>query len=294
MTTLTEAQYWTDTGKGVAVIPVPECEKATRVKWKPYQTSLPSADELEMWFSGNNNIALVTGHHGLTVIDFDNMEVYDGWIRHGEKNKLAALVQKLTYKVESGKGVHVYVRLPEATKSRALNKQDGTKLGVDIKSRGGYVIAPPSIHESGRQYRAINPGAMIFCVDTLSSILPPDMLMQVDYQPKRTTPRPAPVGDIWDQVMNPVSMGPGTVDRIKAHYRLEDLLPTEQQTGPDKYITCCPLHDDTNPSMWVDTTQQICGCFSGCTGKPLDVVNLYSRIHDLSNSEAIQELAREL
>ena len=99
-------------------------------------------------------------------------------------------------------------------------------------------------------------------------------------------------GDIWDRVMTPVSMGPGTVDRIKARYRLEELLPIEQATGDHYYLTRCPLHDDHNPSMWVDTDQHICGCHAGCTDKPLDVVNLYARIHDLSNSEAIRELAR--
>ena len=296
LTALTEAQYWTDNGAGIAVIPTKPRDKPPAIgKWKPYQSSIPSAHQLEQWFAGDNNMAIVTGYHGMTVIDFDNMTVFDDWLRYGDKNPLAALVQRLTYQVETGKGRHVYVRLPEATKSRPLVKPDGSRWGIDIKSRGGYVLAPPSIHPSGRQYRAINAGAMIFCVDALSEILPADMLMQIDYQPKGIRqPRPQPNGDIWDQVMNPVSMGPGTVDRIKAHYKLEDLLPTEQHTGDHYYLTCCPLHDDHNPSMWVDTDQQICGCYAGCTTLPLDLIDLYARVHDLSNSEAIRELARGL
>lgn len=128
-------------------------------------------------------------------------------------------------------------------------------------------------------------------VSALSDILPPDMLTQVEFQP-RGKPARKPAADIWDHVMNPVSMGPGTVDRIKATYSLEDILPVMQVTGSKHYLTRCPLHDDHNPSMWVDTDQQICGCYAGCTTKPLDFINLYARIHDLSNGEAIRELAR--
>lgn len=294
MTILTIAEYWTDQEAGFAVIPVPEREKRTNVAWKQWQTNIPSDDQLQTWFTQEGNLAIVTGHQGLTVVDFDDMQVYDNWRAFGEKNPFAQLVQRLTYRVETGKGVHVYVRLPEATKSRPLAKPDGTRWGIDIKSRGGYVMAPPSIHFSGRQYRAVNPGAMIMSISALSDILPPDMLIQDDFQPRAVPARKQATRDIWDQVMNPVSMGQDTVKRIKDKYRLEDLLPEMQTTGSHHYLTCCPLHDDHNPSMWVDTDQQICGCYAGCTGKPLDVINLYQRVHDLSNSEAIRELARGL
>ncbi len=294
MTAFTEAQYWTDEDRGVAVIPVPAGQKGTNIQWKPYQTELPSASDLATWFQNGANLAVICGHQGLTVIDFDSMNVWRDWERYGKINQLAGLVRRLTYQVETGKGRHVYVRLPEATKSRPLKKPDGSNWRVDIKSRGGYVLAPPSIHPSGRQYRAINPGAMIWSIGALSDILPADMLIQVDFQPTSVAPRPVPSGNIWDQVMHPVSMGPGTVDRIKAQYRLEDLLPAMKHTGDHHYLTQCPLHDDHDPSMWVDTDQQICGCYAGCTQKPLDVINLYQRVHDLSNSEAIRELARGL
>jgi hypothetical protein len=228
------------------------------------------------------------------VIDFDELTVWSDGERYGEKTRLAGHVQRLTNQDETRKGRHVYVRLPEATKSRALTKPDGTRWGIDIKSRGGYVLIPPSVHPSGRPYRAVNPGAMIWSVNALSDILPADMLIQTEYQPKAVAPRPAASDDIWDRVINPVQMGKDTCDRIKAHYRLEDLLPIMKKTGPNYYMTVCPLHDDHNPSMWVDTDKQICGCQAGCTTLPLDVINLYQRVHDLSNSEAIRELARGL
>ena len=94
--------------------------------------------------------------------------------------------------------------------------------------------------------------------------------------------------------MQVVTLGPGTVARVKSAYRLEELLPVVTKTGADFYLTRCPLHDDHTPSMGVNTAQQICGCYAGCTRKPLDFINLFARLNDLTNSEAIRELARGL
>jgi hypothetical protein len=42
--------------------------------------------------------------------------------------------------------------------------------------------------------------------------------------------------------------------------------------------------------MWVDTGRQICGCYAGCTPKPLDVIDLYARMQGITTKEAIHEL----
>lgn len=279
------------------VIPILFRDKRPEIKWAQYQDQIPSIHQLETWFNhgAQHNIALVTGHNGLTVVDFDTTQVYQEWLSYAGKNPLAGLVSRLTYRVETARGVHVYIRLPQATKSRPLLKENGDPWHVDIKSRGGYVLIPPSVHPSGAIYRAANTGAPIF-INALSDILPADMLIQPQYQPKGAAPRPAQTGDIWDQVMSPGVSGAGTVDAIKKHYKIEDLFSAGSltKTGTHYFLTVCPLHDDHDPSMWLDTEHQIAGCYAGCTYKPLDVINLYSRIHDLSNTEAIFELARGL
>ncbi len=286
-----QATYWT--GWGAAVIPIVYKEKRPEINpWKPYQTTLPTNTELERWFRhGDHNLALVTGHNGLTVIDFDSQEIYQDWLRFGDRNKLAAMVSKFTYQVETAKGRHVYIRLPQATQSRPLLKQDGSRWGVDIKSAGGYVLTPPSIHPDGPQYRALNAGAPVWFVEALSDVIPTEMLRKDNFQPKQKATAQRNL-DPWATAMNPPQMGPGTIARIKSSYRLEDILPVVNRTGSDFYLTRCPLHDDHNPSMWVQTDKQICGCYSGCTTLPLDFINLYARIHDLTNTAAIIELSR--
>jgi hypothetical protein len=293
MNTLQTAQRWLQTN--ISVIPIVSGEKRPALSsWKQYQTQLPSADQTETWFSNGAGLAVVTGHQGLTVIDFDDRQVYQRWLAYGGKCPLAKQVARFTHQVKTAKGRHVYVYLPEATKSRPLLKPDGERWGIDIKSRGGYVLAPPSIHPSGRQYRAVN-GQFIVGINALSEILPPEMLRRPDFEPKGTAPRPiVKKRDIWDEVMHPVEMGDGTIQRIKSHFRMEDLLPIEKRTGADFYLTRCPLHDDHDPSMWVNTRDQICGCYAGCTPKPLDVINLYARVHDLNNKAAIRELVSRM
>lgn len=289
MTLLEVAQRWR------AVIPIFHRDKKPEVKWGVFQKQIPSDQQLVSWFNHNtqHNIALVTGHWGITVIDFDTLDIYNEWLAYAKKFPFATSVSKRAYKVKTARGVHVYVRLPQATKSRPLLKPSGDPWHVDIKSRGGYVLIPPSVHPSGIEYEVMNPGIPEF-IWALSDILPADMLIQPQHQPKQAV-RPQ-IDDPWDYVMNLSAPSGKLVDDIKAKYRIEDLFApgSLQKTGHHHCLTVCPLHDDHDPSMWVDTEQQIAGCYAGCTVKPLDVINLYGRIHDLSNTEAIYELARGL
>ncbi len=75
-------------------------------------------------------------------------------------------------------------------------------------------------------------------------------------------------------------------------------------TGKDFFTGRCPFHQtESEPrrkrKFWVNSAKGICGCFvSSCQaqspgGKPMDVVNFYARLKGISNSQAIQELAKE-
>jgi len=97
----------------------------------------------------------------------------------------------------------------------------------------------------------------------------------------------------WQVVNRTGNYSGSLVSKIKKHYRIEDYFPDATPTSADNrwLMARCPLHDDSNPSMWIDTREQICGCFSGCTNKPLDVINLYSRIHGIDLVNTIYVLA---
>jgi len=150
---------------------------------------------------------------------------------------------------------------------------------ADIKGIGGYVLIPPSIHPTGAAYGAMNEGP-IMEIDELSQVLPD--------APAPPVPRARPTV----QVANVSKLWPTTpIEEIRAGVSLLTLLPSAEQTGSHWYMTKCPFHDDRNPSMWINTLEGICGCYSGCTPKPLDVIDLYARLHGISIRDAIRELA---
>lgn len=101
------------------------------------------------------NIGLPAGANGLAIIDVDP---YHG----GEENfaKLASwcwerhnIDIEATYTVGTGSGgAHRYYQQPEGGIKSASRSFRG-KPGIDTRGRGGYVVAPPSVHAGGNLYR---------------------------------------------------------------------------------------------------------------------------------------------
>jgi len=171
--------------------------------------------------------------------------------------------------------MHVYLLVADAPRCG----KTGDPIAADIKGIGGYVLIPPSVHPSGARYEAVDNSAPIMEIDALDEVLP--------NAPAKARPRPTPT------VMVAASSGlwPLTlIESIKAAIPILSLLPDAEQTGNHWYRCRCPLHDDHDPSMWVDTGRQLCGCYAGCTPKPLDVIGLYARLHGLTDRQAIREL----
>ncbi len=89
------------------------------------------------------NIGLACGDH-LTVVDIDSAEGVEALQAIGFEANGAPVVR-------TGKGHHYWFRADGAgCHTRFLE-------GVDLKSNGGYVIAPPSIHPDGPVYTWVRP-----------------------------------------------------------------------------------------------------------------------------------------
>lgn len=304
---LQQARAYQD--QGLSVIPVLARDKKPAIAWKEFQGRQATDQELEAWFNTERqaagcNLGLVTGYGNLVVLDFDDRGAYAKWqdwaILAGGMAEDIALGETLV--VDTARGVHVYLRLLQPTRTRPIREH-----GIDIKGIGGYVLAPPSIHPSGVLYQSPTPTAPILRVDTLSEVLPVAVLTSLNKKPQngrnktevsdkvsQTSGNPI-TNDPWQAVAgNPITAS--TVERVKVAYRIEDLVPPITQTGNDFSLARCPFHDDHNPSFWLNTERQLCGCFAGCTdpAKPLDVINLFARLYDLTNREAIQVMIGRL
>jgi Bifunctional DNA primase/polymerase, N-terminal/AAA domain/Primase C terminal 1 (PriCT-1) len=97
----------------------------------------------------NANVGIRTGEQaGVFVLDVD--------VQHGGGATLKALVHEygklpMTATVlTGGGGSHHYFRYP---KNGIRNTAGQLGAAIDIRGEGGYCVAPPSIHESGRPYK---------------------------------------------------------------------------------------------------------------------------------------------
>ena len=93
------------------------------------------------------NIGIATGAvSGVFVLDVDGMEGEQSLRQLEQSNgELPPTVEAIT-----GKGRHCYFRIGEHGAVR--NSASQIAPGLDIRGDGGYVIAPPSVHPSGRPY----------------------------------------------------------------------------------------------------------------------------------------------
>ena len=104
---------------------------------------------IDRWWNAapDMNVAIATGGaSGVFVVDVDD-EIGEATIRELERanGALPPTVESLT-----GRGRHIWFRLGEHDPVRNSAGRIGS--GVDIRANGGYVVAPPSVHPSGRKY----------------------------------------------------------------------------------------------------------------------------------------------
>src|SRR3974390_1546273 len=99
------------------------------------------------------NVAIATGAaSGLVVIDLDNK---NGKAGEASFRTMADQHKGVppTMTVATGNGLHLYFQHPGVAVVNSVCKLGD---GVDVKADGGYVVAPPSVHQSGRRYQLVN------------------------------------------------------------------------------------------------------------------------------------------
>jgi hypothetical protein len=151
--------------KNLSVIPLIYGGKKPAVRWEEYQGRRPTEDEVRKWFSDVRNIGIVCGSvsGNLIVIDFDSEDKFKEFYEELDKTypELRDVVLN-TWMVETGKGRHIYLRVKMDPGEFRERMRTRVRLaeGVDVKAEGGYVVAPPSLHPSGKSYDFLNVGGV--------------------------------------------------------------------------------------------------------------------------------------
>lgn len=140
-----KSAIWYRQHRGLSVIPMGKNKKPP-LKWEQYQKQKPSLEQIQEWWTGEYkgfNIGIVTGEiSNLTVVDIDK--------KPGETPGFEAINPLLpdtlmtpVAKSPSG-GEHLYFQFLPGTRNRA-----GFLPGCDLRSEGGYIVAPPSLNGRG-------------------------------------------------------------------------------------------------------------------------------------------------
>lgn len=131
--------------RGWSVIPIAPGTKKSLIPWQDYQHRRPTEDEVRGWWSRwpDAQVAIVTGKvSGLVVLDQDGLDAE-------ESLRDKHLPPTPTAWTGKDQGVHRYFLHPGFECRNFARRLPG----LDFRGDGGYVLAPPSLHPSGRRYR---------------------------------------------------------------------------------------------------------------------------------------------
>ncbi len=132
---------------GFSVIPIKAKSKKPNISgWLKYQKEKPSSEVIKNWWKYNPEcgIGIICGSiSGIVVVDIDNHEVF----------KKTGTNLPPTSTVQTSKGHHYYYSIPKGVVIKSCKLAHKNVPYGDFKSEGGYVVVPPSIHETGTQYK---------------------------------------------------------------------------------------------------------------------------------------------
>ncbi len=135
--------------RGWSVIPVRPHAKVPCIAWQEFQDRHPDEAEIRDWFRRwpDANVGIVTGPVSrLVVLDIDpghggDDSLLDWQQRHGP-------LPPTLEAISGGGGRHLYFLSADP----ALRNRAALLPGIDLRARGGLIVAPPSIHPSGNYY----------------------------------------------------------------------------------------------------------------------------------------------
>lgn len=132
--------------------------KKPHIVWKQYQVSRPTRDDAAEWWTRwpDAGIGLILGPvSGTVAVDVDSLEAEQVFfdLLGGEPNTL----KTLSGSRKPGKAHYLFRCPPFPTNARFTPLHPK----LELRGHGGYVVAPPSLHQSGNRYEFAEPKSEI-------------------------------------------------------------------------------------------------------------------------------------
>jgi hypothetical protein len=159
-----------------------------------FKNATTDEKQIEMWWAlaPDANVGIATGRvSGIVVVDVDPRNGGDGALDDllTDNGPFPETVESLT----GGGGRHIVFRYPADIEGRLPSGKLAGSSGIDIKADGGYIVAPPSVHQSTRSYAweaSSRPGEVPF------ADLPPWLLARILESRKADAPPPGQPGEL--------------------------------------------------------------------------------------------------
>jgi hypothetical protein len=139
-TTVNPWDYYTQ--RNFSIFPTAQNKKPIE-KWKHFKDRYPTADEIAEWEKSGFNIAIATGAlSDLVIVDADSAEA----VRELEALNSDGVKVPLVRTPRGGR--HYYCRFPTELPGNQANRGKSEK--IDLRSEGGYALAPPGRTKDGK------------------------------------------------------------------------------------------------------------------------------------------------
>jgi hypothetical protein len=259
--------------RGLAVFPLAPGTKVPMAGSRGYHDATTDPDQIRRWWTDtpDANIGIALGERsGVWVLDIDRKNGKDGFAHldryeaeHGQ------LPPTRVGGTPNGGGGHYYFLCTAA--SKALRNRaytvDGKESGIDVKTTGGYVVAPPSSIPEG-QYVLLTDHAIAEAPESLIDYL----IAGQSGNPPPTSPPPPP---------RPRSTHAPAHESRTPEDVLHNVLSRLDRVAKSRegqYTARCPAHDDRSPSLSVgvgDDGRILLTCHAKCkTGAIISAIGL--------------------
>lgn len=265
--------------KGFYLLPIQPNTKKQAHGFGLHQQRITNALEAKRYFHENLsrfNLAVIAPE-GSFILDFDDWNLYLSWLRSVKvfDDRITTSYTEIT----PNNGAHVFLsgQIP-----------NGIQLIDHVEIKRVVLVAPSIV--DGRDYEVmldskIYSGSLDACFFPLSK-----------------SPAPMPAAAAIGPTEQRRFLVPGTktgkkLETIKSSFTVSNLMkkyfPKTILSGRGRYLTaCCPFHQETEASFWIDTEKNIFGCHA-CKVKG-DVINFFAMVNHIGNPEAIAKMGESL
>lgn len=293
---LEQALLWHSLG----VVPIPMMYKTKDrplIRWTEWLNAEIEESTIRKWFFPELlNMAIACGGStNLVIIDFDTADGFETWQAGLDRNSDWFEVSCRGYRVQSGRGHHLYVYSDKKIGSWKLPKR-----AIDIRANGNYALAVPSVHPSGAVYKSYgSPLTDIYLVSDIET-----MFVREEDEKSGCAYVPQPKSN-FDAIESKLPATFRTPADLRQRYPILQYVSkfseVRRKSSDNRwwYSRCInPLHVDMHPSFQIDTVTNRVKCLSpSCalySTMGLDIIDCYMRLNNVDFKTAINSLYEEI